>query len=154
MNARKTLGLLVLLALSGCVSEPPLQTPAEDVNAEMTQGLTALRGLDIQTVVAQFGYPTSEQIILGTKVLTWSQRWDSQIPMPTTSYGTAMVGSTPIMTSTVDTTMVPVTAYCSAQLGIDAAGTIINTYWQGKQVGCRNYAHALIAFARQTGRLQ
>ena len=114
--------------LPGCVLPPqPSPTPQpsfEDQSAQMwqrlTNGLNSLYGQNIHAAVAVFGYPTSDQTVMGDQVFNW----ESESTFP----------------ATVD--MGPLRMYCKIQIGVAQDGTIKNSHYDGNVGGCQRYANA------------
>jgi hypothetical protein len=137
--------ILLLLAVSGtltgCISFQNLE-----------KGLYSLHGKKEEVAISIFGIPSSEQNIAGRKVYRWSSAHTAVMAMPTTSYGTGYVGTTPVWGTVNSTSMVPMNFNCTITVVVDpSTNVIVGSEYSGNRGGCKPYIRAIENYMDATG---
>lgn len=110
-------------------------------------GLNHLIGKDIRTAIYVLGYPTSKQEFAGDIVYVWSVDEYGQISLPSTSYITGSVGTTPVYGTVTRSTTKITHSICSIKIITNAEGIIKGREIDGNYSGCSNYMHRLGEYA-------
>lgn len=128
----KMLLLVAAFVLAGCTSFSVL-------DKEMPK----LVGQPIDVAVSKLGFPNAEQTIMGKKVYTWSTTETGTSIVPTTSYSTAYVGTTPISAQTTTYSTQDYTLSCTLRVIVDDKGIVQNFNYTGNNGACFTYSNRL-----------
>lgn len=123
--------LACLLSLGGCVFQ------------NMTKGLDALKGQNIQVAVNELGYPDGQRTMLGHTIYVWGRSEDTVLPTFNTSTTNGMIGNTPVYGTTTTTNLIPVNYNCTIQIMVDSNNIIQSWQFTGNRGGCSAYANDL-----------
>lgn len=129
---RTTLALVVAaIGVAGC------QSSFDTMRAEWP---SKLKGKPIQEAVKRFGYPQSEQTILGDKVYTWST---TQSHVSLTPTAATTVGSVPLQATTVSYAATPATLACEVKIATGPDNLIKTLQYDGNNAACQPFADAM-----------
>lgn len=102
-----------------------------------------LKGQPIQEAVARFGYPQSEQTILGMKVYTWSTGGTYLSTTPTTAVTSGTMGAVPFTTTTVGYRQTASDVSCEIKIITTPEGIMEKFQYDGNNIACMPYAEAM-----------
>lgn len=111
----------IAVLLSGCADPPPPPRPqpaTQNWQWRLNRGLNSLHGQNMEAAIAALGYPTSQQTIVGDRVLSWVSEF--------------------VFPATPD--MGPLRVRCTIQIGVGEDSIIKNTHVDG--TGCQHFANA------------
>lgn len=135
MKKTKFLILFIALYISGCTFK------------YMDEGLSALKGQDIEQAINYLGYPDNKQEIAGNKVYTWARAYTVSSVVPVQSYNSGNVSGYGGYANynTTTTSYIPQTDHYSCNLKIitDKKDIIISAQYDGNMGGCSRYGTAL-----------
>lgn len=123
--------LLILaggLLLAGCAGDT------------MRDSWPKLKGQPISEAVRRFGYPQSEQSILGDKVYTWTS---IQGQVVTTPVASTTIGPAGGAYTTIGYGAAGVDLRCEVKIATDQAGTIKTLQYDGNNGACMQFADAM-----------
>lgn len=134
----------IAATLSGCATWGQFDT-----------GLNTLIGKPVSLAVDVLGYPSGEREIVGMHLIQWGRSSQGFMPVstPIQSYGTVATprGFGSFSTTTMQTSMVPVSYNCSITLQVDANNIVTGYNYEGNLGGCRTYIQRLKKYRKQTG---
>lgn len=132
---RAILPLFALLLLSACVSD------------QLNSGFDRMRNQPLSVAMDRLGVPSSERMIAGRHIYTWTHTELISTFQPSSSFTTAKgsgkSGDSKYTASTFGGSTVQTSATCKIEAEVDGQGNIRNLSYDGPVAACGKYAQAM-----------